>query len=81
MNLLKQSQKKSATLPKKSKKSKKKSTEMEELLKAISNYGFPVVMSLYLMIRVEGKIETLTESIRLLTNDLISKENDTSEES
>ena len=52
---------------------------MEELLRAISNYGFPVVMSLYLMIRVEGKIETLTESIRMLSNALISKDSNDEE--
>ena len=77
---MKQSQKKSVITPRKSnKKRRKKNTEMEELLRAISNYGFPVVMSLYLMIRVEGKIETLTESIRMLSNALISKDSNDEE--
>ncbi|MEM3063095.1 MAG: YvrJ family protein, partial [Nitrososphaerota archaeon] len=29
---------------------------MEELLKAIANWGFPIVVSVYLLVRIEGKI-------------------------
>jgi len=76
------SSRKSLTLPmttttpniKKKKKSKKKvkDQEMEEILKAISNFGFPVVIATYLLIRIEGKIETLAESIRSLTQAILS---------
>jgi len=34
-----------------------------DLLAAVSNYGFPVVVSLYLLVRIEGKLADLTESI------------------
>jgi len=34
-----------------------------DLLAAVSNYGFPIVVSLYLLIRIEGKLADLTESI------------------
>lgn len=36
---------------------------MEELLMQIGNYGFPMVISIYLLVRFEGKIANLTESI------------------
>lgn len=32
---------------------------MEELLQSIGNFGFPMVISAYLLIRVEGKLEQL----------------------
>lgn len=40
---------------------------MEDMLKAIGNFGFPIVVSAYLLIRIEGKLETLSESIVALT--------------
>ncbi len=36
---------------------------MEELLTQIGNFGFPMVISIYLLVRFEGKIASLTESI------------------
>lgn len=36
---------------------------MEELLHSIGNVGFPIVVSIYLLVRVEGKMEELTRSI------------------
>lgn len=39
---------------------------MEELLISISNYGFPMVVSAYLLVRVEQKLDALTVSIRSL---------------
>ncbi|GEM_PF-260668 len=70
------------TSKKKKKKSKKKveNQEMEEILKAISNYGFPVVIATYLLIRIEGKIETLTESIRSLTQAILSSNTEKEED-
>lgn len=32
---------------------------MDELLQSIGNFGFPMVISAYLLIRVEGKLEQL----------------------
>lgn len=40
---------------------------MEELLKQIGNFGFPIVVSIYLLVRVEGKLEKLSESINDLS--------------
>jgi hypothetical protein len=36
---------------------------MEEMLNQISNIGFPIVVSVYLLVRFEGKIDMLTKSI------------------
>jgi len=41
---------------------------MEELLVEIGNVGFPIVLSMYLLVRVEGKMEQLTSSILKLTS-------------
>lgn len=41
---------------------------MQEMLIQIGNLGFPIVVSMYLLIRVESKIEALTHSIHELTN-------------
>ena len=43
---------------------------MEELLKAISNYGFPIVISIYLLTRMELKMEQLAQSIRDLAKSI-----------
>jgi len=36
---------------------------VEELLAHIGNYGFPVVVSIYLLVRIESKLEELTRAI------------------
>jgi hypothetical protein len=46
---------------------------MDELLKQIGNFGFPIVVSIYLLIRVENKLEKLTESINELSRVIASK--------
>ena len=80
------SQTKSLPSPRKTSKKKKKpkksskEQEMEELLKAISNYGFPIVIATYLLIRIEGKIETLSESIKSLTHAILSSNNEKEDE-
>jgi hypothetical protein len=43
---------------------------MEELLKQVGNYGFPIVLSAYLLVRVEGKLEKLSESINELSKSI-----------
>lgn len=46
---------------------------MEEIFKLVANYGFPVVISVYLLIRMEAKMESLAESIRALTGAIMSR--------
>lgn len=46
---------------------------MEELVGIIGNFGFPVAVSIYLLVRLEGKLETLTESIHSLTQVLLKQ--------
>ena len=47
---------------------------MEEMVVLIGNFGFPVAVSLYLLIRFEGKLETLTESIHVLSESLLKRQ-------
>ncbi|MDO5690643.1 MAG: YvrJ family protein [Tissierellia bacterium] len=41
---------------------------MEVILQSISNLGFPIALSVYLLVRLEGKMEELTGSIHELTS-------------
>ena len=36
---------------------------MEEMLKLVGNFGFPIVVSAYLVVRIEGKLNELSSSI------------------
>ncbi|CEI72466.1 MULTISPECIES: YvrJ family protein [Romboutsia] len=38
----------------------------------ISNIGFPITLSMYLLIRIEGKLLNLTDSINNLSNNILS---------
>ncbi|NLM06530.1 MAG: YvrJ family protein [Tissierellia bacterium] len=40
---------------------------MEEVTSLIANLGFPIVMTVFLLTRVEKKLDALTESIASLT--------------
>ncbi|AFK85335.1 MULTISPECIES: YvrJ family protein [Thermoanaerobacterium] len=40
---------------------------MNEIFAGIANLGFPIVVSIYLLVRIEGKIDNLTNSINELT--------------
>ena len=40
---------------------------MEQLLSHASSYGFPIVVTAYLLVRIEGRLETLAASINDLT--------------
>ena len=40
---------------------------MEELLKIFGNYGFPMAVSAYLLVRLEPLIRELQKSVALLT--------------
>ncbi|MBP1744941.1 MAG: hypothetical protein H6Q58_1919 [Firmicutes bacterium] len=39
-----------------------------DLLTMIGNVGFPIAVSVYLLVRIEGKLETLAASINNLSN-------------
>lgn len=36
---------------------------MEDILKLVGNFGFPIVVSAYLLVRIEGKLGELSTSI------------------
>ncbi|HHV38344.1 MAG TPA: YvrJ family protein [Tepidimicrobium sp.] len=40
---------------------------MEDIYTHIANLGFPIVLSIYLLVRIEGKLNQLTESINELS--------------
>lgn len=40
---------------------------MEEIISMVGNYGFPIAVSFYLLLRLESKMDKLTESIAELT--------------
>ncbi|MEG6567087.1 YvrJ family protein [Thermoanaerobacterium saccharolyticum] len=40
---------------------------MNEIFAGIANLGFPIVVSIYLLVRIEGKLDSLTNSINELT--------------
>lgn len=39
---------------------------MEQLFGMIANMGFPIVVSVYLLVRIENRIENLAQSIQVL---------------
>lgn len=43
---------------------RKEVAEMEMILPFISDIGFPAAITFYLLYRIEGKLDTLNESIR-----------------
>ncbi|MBZ2174814.1 YvrJ family protein [Schnuerera sp. xch1] len=45
---------------------------MEEIYTHIANLGFPIVISVYLLVRIEGKLTQLTESINELSKTIAS---------
>lgn len=40
---------------------------MDEVFSQIANLGFPIVISIYLLVRIEGKLDELTKSINELS--------------
>lgn len=51
----------------------KEALSMEQLLTYTANYGFPMVISVYLLVRIEGKLEQLTGSINDLAKIIATK--------
>ncbi len=43
---------------------------MTEVLNQIANLGFPIVLSIYLLVRIEGKLQGLTVSINELAKSI-----------
>lgn len=41
---------------------------MDEILSGIANYGFPIIITIYLLCRMEIKMENLIKSIHDLSN-------------
>ncbi|WP_064505501.1 YvrJ family protein [Defluviitalea phaphyphila] len=41
---------------------------MEELFSQVANLGFPIIVSIYLLVRVEAKLDELTKSIQKLSS-------------
>lgn len=46
--------------------------DLETLLNAASQYGFPMLVSCYLLVRMEGKIDQLSKNIDALTRVIAS---------
>lgn len=46
---------------------------MEELLNYAANYGFPMMVSVFLLVRIEGKLEQLTVCINELAKVIATK--------
>jgi hypothetical protein len=40
---------------------------IEEFLKAVANWGFPIVVSVYLLVRIETKLDNLETAIKDLS--------------
>ena len=38
----------------------------------ITSVGFPITLSMYLLVRIEGKLQTLTDSINELSKTIIN---------
>ncbi|EOC99401.1 YvrJ family protein [Caldisalinibacter kiritimatiensis] len=45
---------------------------MEEIYTHIANLGFPIAVSVYLLVRIEGKLNNLTQSINELSKVIAS---------
>ncbi|MGL5750474.1 MAG: YvrJ family protein [Paraclostridium sp.] len=38
----------------------------------IASVGFPIALSMYLLVRIEGKLQTLTDSINELSKNILN---------
>lgn len=48
---------------------------MDDMLIQIANYGFPIIITIYLLIRMETRLEKLSEAIQQLNETMIKIEN------
>ena len=42
-----------------------------ELQTLVASVGFPIALSMYLLVRIEGKLQTLSDSINELSKNII----------
>lgn len=47
---------------------------MENLVTVVADLGFPIVVTIYLLIRMERKMDTLGEAINRLSNTILINE-------
>ncbi len=40
---------------------------MDDMILLLGNFGFPAAISIYLLVRIEGKMEALSDSISALS--------------
>lgn len=45
---------------------------MNDVFAQIANLGFPIVVSIYLLVRIEGKLDNLAQSINELSKAIAS---------
>ena len=43
-----------------------------ELQNFVASVGFPIALSMYLLVRIEGKLQTLTDSINELSKNILT---------
>lgn len=43
-----------------------------EIQNLIASVGFPIAISMYLLVRIEGKLQTLSDSINELSKNILS---------
>lgn len=48
----------------------KRGENMEQWLSVISDVGFPIIVTLYLLNRIESKLDTLNQSIQMLPSQI-----------
>jgi len=48
------------------------STMNSEIQTLIASVGFPIALSMYLLVRIEGKLQALSDSINELSKNIIS---------
>ena len=45
---------------------------MDNIQTLIANVGFPIALSMYLLVRIEGKLSSLTDSINDLSKNILN---------
>jgi hypothetical protein len=48
--------------------------DIQTLLHGVANYGFPMILSWYLLVRIEDRLSKLTEAIGQLGEKVAAKE-------
>jgi len=51
-----------------------KEVKMDQILGFVANVGFPIVLSVYLLVRIEGKLDDLSRSIQELARAVAASE-------